>query len=180
MTEGQMQDGEMDAVENENRQQEEDGQVAQTNYVVHLNREWDLLGWPRTGGEKVDGRDGDNEGQSMVYDDVVELLEVFHRQGHSGSSAPYVMRLFSRVAMFKPLSPLTGEDDEWNEISRNELAIEYQNKRKSSVFKQLKDDGTVFVYDIDAVVSPESITFPYTPITRTVFVEEEGNDVHPR
>jgi hypothetical protein len=40
--------------------------------------------------------------------------------------------------MFKPVSPLTGEDDEWNEI---EPGL-FQNKRYSAVFK--RKDGTAY------------------------------------
>ena len=50
--------------------------------------------------------------QDMVKANVLELLEVFGNQGHSGSSAPYVLGLFQRLADFKPLGQLTGEDDE--------------------------------------------------------------------
>ena len=44
---------------------------------------------------------------------ILDLIELFASQGHSGFSAPYVINAFSRLAMFKPLSSLTGEDDEW-------------------------------------------------------------------
>ena len=64
---------------------------------------------------------------------IVDLLESFDSQGHSGFSAPYVIRTFCRLAMFKPLTPLTGEDDEWNDIGDC-----FQNKRYSAVFKNKK------------------------------------------
>ena len=43
---------------------------------------------------------------------ILDLIELFASQGHSGFSAPYVINAFDRLARFKPLSPLTGEDDE--------------------------------------------------------------------
>lgn len=104
--------------------------------------------------------------------DVLELLEVFSKQGHSGGSAPYCISLFAKLAAFKPLVPLTGADDEWNEVG----AGEFQNRRCGHVFK----DSTGYAWDINGIVfrepngamytSMESrvpVTFPYTP--RTVY-----------
>ena len=100
---------------------------------------------------------------------VLELIRVFNSQGHSGFSAPYCLNLFNRLASWRPISPLTGEDDEWNDIDANLC----QNKRYSAVFK---DKGTGRVYDSDGKVftidngetwyscrdSSVDITFPYT------------------
>ena len=48
--------------------------------------------------------------QDIAKANVLELLEVFSNQGHSGRSAPYVL------ADCKPLGQLTGEDSEWVEV----------------------------------------------------------------
>ena len=72
---------------------------------------------------------------------ILDLIELFASQGHSGFTAPYVINAFSRLAMFKPISPLTGEDDEWNEL----VDGSFQNKRYPAVFKD--KDGTA--YNID-------------------------------
>ena len=97
---------------------------------------------------------------------ILDLIELFASQGHSGFTAPYVAETFSRLAMFKPLSPLTGEDDEWNDI---EDGVQ-QNKRYSAVFKG-KDgvvyniDGKVFTDDGETWYinrdSRVNVTFPY-------------------
>lgn len=68
---------------------------------------------------------------AWVRQDVLALLQVFVDQGHSGMSAPYVLKLFDRLANWKPLSPLTGETDEWTEVGPDV----WQNKRASNVFK---------------------------------------------
>ena len=97
---------------------------------------------------------------------ILDLVELFDYQGHSGFSASYVVSTFSRLAMFKPLSPLTGEDDEWNDEG---YCI--QNKRYSAVFKD--KDGTAYniegkVFTDDGEVwytckdSKVNVTFPYT------------------
>ena len=96
---------------------------------------------------------------------ILDLIELFSSQGHSGFSAPYVINAFSRLAMFKPLSPLTGEDDEWNDVGDI-----FQNKRYSAVFKNkdgvaynvegkvFTDDGEVWYTCKDSKVN---VTFPY-------------------
>jgi len=91
---------------------------------------------------------------------------VFDNQYHSGFTAPYVASMFHRLAMYKPASPLTGEDDEWNELRDGLL----QNKRYAAVFKDkdgtaynsegrvFSDDGEVWYTSKDSRVN---ITFPY-------------------
>lgn len=97
---------------------------------------------------------------------ILDLIELFASQGHTGFTAPYTINAFKRLAMFKPLSPLTGKDSEWNEI---EPGL-YQNKRYSAVFKE-KDgrvyniDGKIFTDDGEVWYSSKDsrieITFPY-------------------
>lgn len=115
---------------------------------------------------------------------ILELLEVFDNQYHSGFSAPYVIGKFERLAMFKPLTPLTGEDDEWNEIS----AGLFQNKRYFAVFKNSKDgkaynsQGKIFSNDggetwFTNKDSTVYIDFPYTvPDHPEKIILEEEND----
>lgn len=98
---------------------------------------------------------------------ILDLIELFASQGHSGFTAPYVINAFTRLAMFKPLSPLTGEDDEWNDIGDGGSL---QNKRYSAVFKNkdgnaydingkvFTDDGEVWYECKDSRVN---VTFPY-------------------
>jgi len=110
-------------------------------------------------------KDSDYEG--MMGDAVMKLIQVFADEGHSGFSASMAVSIFERVARFEPLTPLTGEDDEWMEAS----AGIYQNKRCSHVFKE---NGQA--YDIDGKIfrkpsgacftsfeSRVPVTFPYTP-----------------
>lgn len=97
---------------------------------------------------------------------ILDLIELFSSQGHSGFTAPYVARMFHRLAMLKPASPLTGEDDEWNDIGDGRL----QNKRYSAVFKDkdgiayniegkvFTDDGKIWYTSKDSRVN---VTFPY-------------------
>lgn len=116
---------------------------------------------------------------------ILDLIELFDSQNHSGFSAPYVASMFHRLAMFKPASPLTGEDDEWNEVGTDV----FQNKRCSSVFKDGKDgtayniEGKVFSDDggetwYTCRESRVNVTFPYVVPDKPERVyrnKEEGN-----
>ena len=77
-----------------------------------------------------DAEEGPNK---WLAKDTLELLQVFIDQGHSGTSAPYAVALFKKLAMWKPLAPLTGEMEEWTE-PYDEFSNQ-QNKRNSCVFK---------------------------------------------
>ena len=109
-----------------------------SNYNKHALMEFKAAGWLNDDGTYID------EMQGMICDHVLKLLEVFDGEGHSGTSAPYAIRLFSRLASFEPLVPLTGEDWEWNDTGHN-----FQNKRASHVFK---DTDTGECYDINGKV----------------------------
>jgi hypothetical protein len=110
-----------------------------------------------------------DEYNDMVADAVLEIIRVFADQGHSGFSASITTNIVEKLMRFEPLTPLTGEDNEWNQIKDNL----YQNRRSPRVFKE---DGQA--YDIDGIVfrdpdgcyvtnkdSRVNITFPYTPVT---------------
>ena len=138
--------------------------------LAHLNREWDLLGWPRN---KEQAENKDDFLQLLVYRMVSRLLNEFHKQGHSGSSAPYVLDLFNKAAKFQPLSPLTGHKDEWESLEKHGDKELLQNVRCSHVFKN-KRTGRAF--DIEGKIfrdqqgnyftnnhSSVEVNFPYTP-----------------
>lgn len=104
---------------------------------------------------------------------VMQLIETFESQGHSGFSASAVLQMFDRLAHYKPITSLTGADDEWEDVDEGT----FQNKRCSSVFK---DKETGMAYDINGKVfsddggktyhmtaeSKNYISFPYNPPTK--------------
>lgn len=146
------------------------------NYESHAWTEFKAAGWVDEDNKFKD------EMQEMICTHVLKLLEVFHEEGHSGSSAPYAIDLFKKLASFEPVGPITGEDWEWSDVSDVSRETLFQNKRCSHVFKD--SDGA---YDINGIVwyewgedketgekykihftSKESrvpVTFPYTPKT---------------
>jgi hypothetical protein len=146
-----------------------------SNLNTHALMEFRAAGWTDEDGKFKD------EMQQAICEHVLALLKVFADEGHSGSSAPYAVDLFKKLAMFQPIVPLTGEDWEWIDHGHCK-----QNKRCSRVFIQAdRFDGQP--YDIEAVVfwewytdpetgaktkvhftsrdSHQPITFPYTPTT---------------
>lgn len=114
----------------------------------------------------------------MMPNSVLSMVRQFADEGHSGMSASIAVSLFREVAMFKPLTPLTGDDDEWNEVGDGV----FQNKRCSHVFK--KNDQA---YDIEGRIFREpdgvcytsrdsrvDINFPYTPTREYVDVPKDA------
>lgn len=143
------------------------------SYKEHALTEFRAAGWIDENGKY------DDEMQEAICRHVLKLLEVFSEEGHSGFSAPYAIALFSKLAAFEPIVPLTGEDWEWADVSFGS-EMKYQNKRCSHVFKD--EDGQA--YDGNGIVfynlytdedgneqkshftcreSRVNIEFPYTP-----------------
>ena len=145
------------------------------NYEKHALTEFRAAGWV-----DEDGKFND-EMQEMICNHVMKMIEVFAEEGHSGSTAPYAISLFKKIASFEPITPLTGEDWEWHDTGHN-----YQNMRASRVFKDYDSDRA---YDIDGKVfwewsgtkeepykshytcreSRVYVDFPYTPTTEYVY-----------
>lgn len=133
----------------------------------------------------------------MLGDAVLKMIEQFADEGHSGMSANIAISLFERLARFEPLTPLTGDDDEWNDISGNDFAAFaitepddetrdiidainaprrerlWQNKRCSHVFKDENGaydaQGRVFREPSGACYTNRDSRVPVTfPYTPTV------------
>lgn len=103
--------------------------------IEYAKRELDAIGMTA---------DSKDEMNVMMRKHILHMVKEFADEGHSGMSASYALSILKNLLAFKPLSPLTGADDEWNEIGDGH----WQNKRASNVFKD-KDgaywgDGIVF------------------------------------
>lgn len=148
--------------------------------VSHAEYELDRLGLED---------DGDMNG--MMRKHLLHMVKEFADEGHSGFSASYAISCLKRLLNFKPLTPLTGEDNEWAEVSEISGYPHFQNKRYGSVFKNGKDGEA---YDIDGKVfwewlenedgekfksyftSRESrvpVTFPYTVPDEPIYEERK-------
>ena len=76
--------------------------------------------------------DEDSDYGGALGEATLELVKLFAKQGHSGMSASMVRNLFHKLADYQPLRPLTLEHDEFHNSHGDNT---WQNKRKSSVFK---------------------------------------------
>lgn len=138
-----------------------------------------------------DPEDGPNR---WLAEGTLELLKVFAEQGHSGSSAPYAVALFEKLATWKPIVPLTGEDDEWCEAY--DMPGTQQNKRNSAVFRDADsqaywmdgrvfwewysapdiDDGKPYKLTFTSCGSRVNIEFPWTQPDKPEYVFVPNNE----
>ena len=146
-----------------------------SNLLKHAERELKFIGY-----------DGKDEYNNMAKAAIMELLTTFANQGHSGFSANYIVNLFNKLAKYETLSPLTGNDDEWGNVSdmSGDRKTLFQNNRDGRVFKN--DDGAFFTEAIIWTESGESSytnkdsnryikSFPFTPKTFYVKVDKDKN-----
>lgn len=119
----------------------------------------------------------DSDYGGMMGDAVMKMVKVFADEGHSGFSASMAIQIFERVARFEPLTPLTGADDEWTEVSDGV----FQNKRCPHLFKgpdgQAYDsEGRVFREPNGSCYTSSGsrvpVTFPYVPKIEYVDVQQ--------
>jgi hypothetical protein len=109
--------------------------------------------------------------------EIIALYNAFANSGQSGGSAPYVASMISsaikKLMMYETISPLTGEDNEWNDISHYGNGNEplFQNKRDSRVFKQGSNGRAYF---IEAIVFNGSTGGRFTGYNSVSLGNEEG------
>jgi hypothetical protein len=143
-----------------------------SNLVAHAKAELALL----------NSGEGD-EMQAEMNSHLIKMVEVFAEEGHSGFSAGYAVSVLQKLLRFEPLTPVTGDDGEWHDVSTYSGEPCWQNIRCSHVFKGA--DGRA--WDIDAVVyeypdgvrftrggSRDYIEFPYMPTREVVKVDANG------
>lgn len=141
--------------------------------VNHAKRELALL-----------NRDND-EMQDYMNKDILEVLEVISKQGHSGFSLSYLRNTLNRLLDYQVLTPLTGEESEWGTE-----ASELQNNRDGSVFRDEDDNAHTIVkvrYTDDNGKSwftgggnLKQISFPYWPtmeVEKEIYLDEQGNTI---
>lgn len=130
--------------------------------------------------EDAIGKDDFNE---VLTKNVLELVQTFANQRHSGSTSEIVIGLLGELLHFKPLTPLTGDQEEWLEVpSFNPEYRLFQNIRSSRVFTEVYHTGRVVSFDVngrgfldsdgtlywDSQRSRVEIAFPYMPSTEIV------------
>lgn len=120
-----------------------------SNLIKHAKREFEILEEFEEGFEK-------DEYSEMIKNDVLKLIKVFSRQGHSGGSAYQTISLFSKLARYETLSPITDDEKDWVNVDTGY----YQNRRCSALFKDTAN--TKEAYYLDAIVWVEPNGYSYT------------------
>lgn len=126
--------------------------------------------------------------QKIITQDVMQIVQTFVEQQHSGFSASYMLKIIERILRYKPLSPIEDNPDEWEDCTKfgiNDL----QHKRCSSVFKRpdgtaywvegkifTEDGGKSWYTSKDSIVD---ITFPFNvPLhSENVYIEPLEDDI---
>jgi len=118
-----------------------------------LANESKMTDWARNELQMAGLFDKDSDYEGMLGEAVMELVDKFSEQGHSGFSAEMTASIFDRLIHWKPLSELTNDPSEWNEIGeQNPLRTLsgtgklYQSRRSPSCFSE---DGGLTYYDLE-------------------------------
>lgn len=117
--------------------------------------------------------------QKAINDNILEVVKLFASQQHSGTSARYVILALDRLLRFKPLLPLTGEDSEWEDVSKYTGGTPlYQNIRCPEIFKD--KDGKAYWTEGKSVTEDngESWHFESVPIEFPFAVPLESEQVY--
>lgn len=100
-----------------------------------------MVNWAR---EELERIPKDEDGmQETINKQILEIVEVFANQNHSGFSASYATAVIGRLLKWTPLTPLTGEDSEWTDVGEEGESME-QNNRCSTIFRTNKDNSTAY------------------------------------
>lgn len=122
--------------------------------------------------------------QERINQNILDIIQVFSDQGHSGLTASYVIGNLMRLLNYEPITPLTGEESEWGTDASKD-----QNNRCYHVFR--REDGTA--YDTEARIFSENggktwytssesfkdVEFPYWPPNepeRIILKDKETKD----
>lgn len=139
------------------------------------------------------GLTDEDEINSAMRKHILSIIKIFADEGHSGLSAAYAISVLDKLLRFEPLTPLTGEDDEWTDVAEmNDGKPLFQNKRCSRIFKddsgsydvegivfhtwEMDEDGNPYQYSFTNSDSRVYITFPYVPTTLFEEVKNEGEE----
>ena len=89
------------------------------------------------------------------YDSAIRAYKSLMKDGHSGASIHVTHRILNRLIDMKPLTAIEDVPEVWNDISMwksaEGIVEQYQCKRMSSLFKDIYDDGTVKITDVNRV-----------------------------
>ncbi len=117
-----------------------------SNTLKHAERELEIL-------SKSNSDPNNRPIIEEFKDEILALVDKFGRSGQSGGSAPYtagaISQAVKKLCLQETIAPLTGEDDEWNDVTNlTNGEVMYQNNRESGVFKDGKNGKPYYIYAI--------------------------------
>lgn len=84
--------------------------------------------------------------EAEFADALLDMVRIFASGGHSGGSASACTWILDRLLTFKPLTPISDDPAEWNDVSDFAGRPLWQNVRDHSVFST---DGGKTEYSVD-------------------------------
>lgn len=90
--------------------------------------------------------DEDADYGGLITEAVMALVREFASQGHSGGSAAITLAVLEKVLRFQPLTPLTSDPGEWDDVSEMVGHSLWQNRRDPSAFSE---DGGQTWYHVE-------------------------------
>ena len=139
-----------------------------SNILKHAMDELDRIGMTE---------DSDDEMNVAMRKHILHMMQEFANEGHSGFSASYAINILTRLLDFKPLTPLTGEDDEWSE----ELAEDEDVPAEEDAEAEFNpSDWVGFEVSYKPSKSPKALTFKVVDAdddAGTVVLERDGKKI---
>jgi len=101
--------------------------------------------------EAPDRKEGEWDYGCACYESALKAFRSLCEDDHSGFSIGLTKAILNRLIENKPLLPIEDTDDGWNKCNfeRKDGSKNYQSKRMSSLFKKVKEDGTVEYNDVN-------------------------------
>lgn len=103
--------------------------------------------------ERLNSDDPEGEGDygCACYDSALKAFKSLLGDGHSGFSIGMTKHILVRLIDVRPLTPIVESMDSWNETHHDDDgSYHYQNKRMSSLFKDVRGDGSYKYNDVNA------------------------------
>ena len=105
--------------------------------------------------ENPNRKEGEFDYGCACYESALKAYECLAEDGHSGFSWSVTRNILLRLIDGKTLTPIEdipeiwGENDEW--ACKDGVVEHHQCKRMSSLFKEVREDGTVKYSDVERV-----------------------------
>lgn len=101
--------------------------------------------------ENPDWKPGEFDYGCSCYESALKAFKSLLEDGHSGTSIEFTKQILMRLIDGKPLTPIEDTDDIWNYAFKIEDKTVYQCKRKTSLFKDVYDNGRIKFTDSERI-----------------------------